>query len=186
MLRRLFGGNPQRQPERYDPWERLVAEIPAGVGEARAVVARAAAVAAPELGDPGCDSVKLRARDAAPVIESFLAELTVELRRLCAPYDYRQLFLFSRLCTNLPVFRSAELNLHRVRMRVQAADLCAIGFGSRVLGDFTRVDAGEGYSLGHPPDTIARDTVMLHELARRYRLAVVSPSQAELPEGVRW
>ncbi len=148
----------------------MVSEAPAAIGDASEVVARAVATAAPELSRSGHDSVTLRARDTADVIESFLTELTRELRRLCAPYDYRQLFLFSRLCINLPVFRSAEHNLHRVGMRVQTADLCAVGFGSRLLSDFVRIDDG-GYSLGRPPDTMARDVVKLHELARRYRLA---------------
>lgn len=152
----------------------MVAEAPAGIKAARATVARAAEVAAPGLDGRASGSVELGARDAGPVLEAFLDELTRELMELCAPYDYRQLFLFSRLCANLPVFRSAERNLSRVWMRVQAADLCALGFGSRTLGDFTRVDPGGGYSLGHPPEPIAADTVRLHELARRFRLAVVA------------
>ena len=109
-----------------------------------------------------------------PVLEAFLDELTRELRKLCSPYDYRQLFLFSRLCTNLPVFRSSEHTLSRVWIRTQAADISALRFGSRILGDFTRVDPGGGYSLGHPPDPIAADTVRLHELARCFRLAVIA------------
>ena len=136
-MRRLFGGNRQSQPERYDPWDRLVAEAPVGVAEARATVARAASVAAPGLGGPEGKSVTLGARDAGPVLETFIGELTQELGELCSFYDYRQLFLFSRLCTNLPVFRSAERKLSRVWMRIQAADLCAVRFGSRILDNFT-------------------------------------------------
>jgi len=143
------------------------------MAEARTAIATAAVVASPEFGE-GRGSVTLGAQEAGPMLEAYLAELLRELRELCAPYDYRQLFLFSRLCTNLPVFRSAERNLARVWMRIQAADLCAVSFGSRILGDFTRVDPSGGYSLGHPPDPIAKDTVKLHELARRFRLAVVA------------
>lgn len=179
LVRRLFGRAPSPEEargdsERYDPWDRLVAEAPAGMAAARATVARAAVVAAPGLGDRAGGPVELGAQDAGPVFEAFLDELTAELLKLCAPYDYRQLFLFSRLCINLPTFRSTERNLSRVWMRVQAADLCALGFGSRILGDFTRVDSEAGFSLGHPPDAIAGDTVRLHELARRFRLAVVA------------
>lgn len=181
-MHRLFGRSgqreePRREPERYDPWDRLVAEAPAGMDAARAGAAKAAMVAAPGLGGCAGGSVALGARDAGPVVEVFLGELTRALAELCGLYDYRQLFLFSRLCTNLPDFRSAERNQSRVWMRVQAADLCALGFGSRILGDFTRFDAGEGFSLGHPPDPIAGDTVRLHELARRFRLAVVALSR---------
>jgi hypothetical protein len=84
LMRRLFGrGNTPQPPERYDPWDRLVAE-------ARTTVSRAAALAAPDLADPGCNSVSLRGKDASSMVESFLSELTRQLRELCAPYDYRQ------------------------------------------------------------------------------------------------
>ncbi len=76
-MRRLFGGNRQSQPERYDPWDRLVAEAPVGVAEARATVARAASVAAPGLGGPEGKSVTLGARDAGPVLETFIGELSL-------------------------------------------------------------------------------------------------------------
>jgi hypothetical protein len=174
LVRKLFGGNRHDQPERYDPWDRFVAQSPASMARARTAIAAAAVVASPGLGDQGHESVTLGAQDAGPVLEVFLAELTRELRELCAPYDYRQLFLFSRLCTNLPIFRSTEGSPQRVWMRIQAADLCAVRFGSRILGDFTRMDPNAGFSLGHPPNSMAGDTVRLHELARQFRLTVLA------------
>jgi hypothetical protein len=153
----------------------LVTEAPAGISAAQEIVAKAAIAATTALGlnIERSDSVALGARDAGPVIETFIGELTQELAELCSPYDYRQLFLFSGLCTNLPAFRSSEHNLSRVWMRIRAADLCALGFGSRTLGDFTRLDHDAGFSLGRPPNRIALVTVRLHELAKRFRLAVV-------------
>ena len=167
-------GKGPREHERYDPWARLVTEAPAGIAEAQATTARVAAAVTPDLGGQAGASTVLGAREAERVLEAFVSELVQELWAVCVPYDYRQLFLVSRLCTNLPAFRSSERNLSRVWMRVQAADLCALGFGSRVLGDFTRVDPDGGYSLGFPPDAMAADAARLHELARRFRLAVVA------------
>ena len=178
-MRRLLGWARRRdkapaEHERYDPWDRLVAEAPAGIAGARSTLRGVAAAIVPELGDRTGASVVLGAREAERVLEAFVSELVRELRGLCVPYDYRQLFLVSRLCTNVPDFRSSERNLSRVWMRVQAADLCALGFGSRVLGDFTRVDPNGGYSLGFPPDAMAADVARLHELAKSFRLAVVA------------
>ena len=151
-----------------------MAEAPAGISEARATLREAAAAIVPELGSQTSVSVILGAREAERVLGAFVSELVQQLWGLCVPYDYRQLFLVSRLCTNVPNFRSSERNLSRVWMRIQAADLCALGFGSRVLGDFTRVDPDGGYSLGFPPDSMAADVARLHELAKSFRLAVVA------------
>ena len=160
----------RREHERYDPWERLVEQSDAGVAQGRATVAR---VARSVLDEPGESSqVVLGAREAGPALERFLAGLEERLAELCSRYDYRQFFLFSRLCLNLPVFRSKERTTHRTQARGMAADLCALRLGNRSLGDFTRVEEG-GYSLGHPPDAIARDAVELHELAASHRTTVV-------------
>lgn len=160
----------RREHERYDPWERLVEQSEAGVAQGRAAVTR---VARSVLDEPGEGSqVALGAREAGPALEQVLAGLEERLAELCSRYDYRQFFLFSRLCLNLPVFRFKERTTHRTQARGMAADLCALRLGNRSLGDFTRVEEG-GYSLGHPPDAIARDAVELHELAASHRTTVV-------------
>ena len=112
------------------------------------------------------------AREGGPFLDRFLAAMEVQLQDLCARYDYRQLFLFSRLCMNLPAFKSRERTSARTEARGLSADLCALRLGNRSLGDFTRVDEG-GYSLGYPPEAVAHDAVKLHGLAASYRTAVV-------------
>jgi hypothetical protein len=135
-----FHEQDRREHERYDPWERLVEQSDAGVAEGRASAAR---VARSVLDEPsGNNPVVLGAKEAGPVLERFLTGLEERLAELCARYDYRQLFLFSRLCLNLPVFRSKERTTDRTQARGMAADLCALRLGNRSLGDFTRVEEG--------------------------------------------
>lgn len=160
----------ERGRERYDPWAQLVEHSDAAAAEGWEAIVRAMQSALD--GPDGRRPAVLGAREGGPILDRFLAALEAQLRDLCARYDYRQLFLFSRLCMNLPVFKSRERTSARTEARGLSADLCALRLGNRSLGDFTRMDEG-WYSLGYPPDAIAHDAVKLHELAASYRTTVV-------------
>lgn len=105
----------ERGREKYDPWAQLVEHSEAAAAEGREAIARAmqSALDGPDWRRPAV----LGAREGGPILDRFLAALEAQLRDLCACYDYRQLFLFSRLCMNLPVFKSREYTSARTEAR---------------------------------------------------------------------
>ena len=171
MIGRLLGLG-RRGPERYDPWEKLVADSGPGMREADEVIARVVEGAG-KLSERSTTVARLSPREADPAFEAILSGVERELEVLCERYDYRQLLFLSRLCSGVPLLRSADASMPATRVRVQNADRWVLRCGDRSLGrDYMRVDEG-GYSLGHPPDSIFRDAAKLHRLADFHQRAVV-------------
>ena len=144
----------------------MVAASPAAADEADRIIGRAVRKAAPELGGYS-SQVVLGVEEAEAAFRTVLAEIEAALAELCGRYDYRQLLFVSRLCAGLPWFRPGEEPRY-VQMRTRSADRWVLGFGRRDLEhDYMRVDDG-GYSIGHAPDSLFFDAVVLHVLAKAH------------------
>jgi hypothetical protein len=163
VLRNFFRKRRQ-ELKRVDPWEALIAASLPAVDEADRVIARAVRKVAPELGR-SVEKVVLDVPRAERAFETVLSGIEGVLEEVCGRYDYRQLLFVSRLCAGLPWFRSAEDRAY-ARMRTRSADRWVLRCANRDLeDDFMRIDKG-GYSIGHPPDSLFFDAVMLHVLAK--------------------
>ena len=150
---------------KYDPWDALVVASPKAADEADRVIAEAVRKVAPQLGG-GTPQVVLSVEQAEQAFEELFTEIENVLEELCGRYDYRQLLFVSRLCSGLPWFRPAEDEPRYVYMRTRSADRWALRFGNRDLQqDYMRIDEG-GYSIGHPPNSLFFDAVVLHVLAK--------------------
>lgn len=163
----MFGGHGRRRDGsgKYDPWDALVAALPKAADEADRVIADAVRKVVPDLGG-GTRQVVLGVEQAKEAFEEILTEIENALEELCGRYDYRQLLFVSRLCSGLPWFRPAEDEPRYVYMRTCSADRWALRCGNRELRhDYMRIDDG-GYSIGHPPDSLFFDAVVLHVLAK--------------------
>ncbi len=172
MLGRLLGFGRGSGPERYEPWERLVADSGPGVREADEVIAGLVGGAG-ELSENSTTVALLRPREADPTFEALLSGVERELEDLCGRYDYRQLLFVSRLCSGVPLLRSYDASMPATRVRVQNADRWVLRCANRSLErDYMRVE-DDGYSLGHLPESIFRDVVKLHRLADFHQRMVV-------------
>nr|MDP9476999.1 hypothetical protein [Actinomycetota bacterium] len=109
MLRNLV--DRWREPERQEPWRKLVRNSDAGIRSANesisAIVDRTGGL--PEKISAGEEPVALfEPREAEDKWEAILSGVESELRRLCGLYDYRQLLFLSRLCSGLPALRARD------------------------------------------------------------------------------
>jgi hypothetical protein len=167
MLRNLFSRHGRRKDGsgKYDPWDALVEASPKAADEADRVIADAVRKVVPDLGG-ATRQVVLGVEQAEEAFQEIFTEIENALEVLCGRYDYRQLLFVSRLCSGLPWFRPAEDEPRYVYMRIRSADRWALRCGNRDLQhDYMRIDDG-GYSIGHPPDSLFFDAVVLHVLAK--------------------
>ncbi len=170
MLGRLFGPGSGRAPEN-EVWDKLMSESGPGIREAGGLImglidrAGGLSAATPEARFPPWEADR--------PLEEIISGAERELEELCGRYDYRQLLFLSRLCTRVPLLRSADADMAAVRVRVQNADRWVLRCGGRSLArDFVRIE-DEGVSIGALPEPIFRDAVKLHWLANFHQWRVI-------------
>jgi len=155
-------------PVGLEPWRSLNRVSGDALAEAQAVERRLFEEVAPGSTVPGAGEVTLDARDAAPALDRVVDGLEDELRGLCAPLDYRRLFVFSRLGAALPRLRRDERVREELLVRLAAGDFLALNFGGDGPDDFPGLRRFEGWISASAED-LAAATVMLHRLGSTYR-----------------